>query len=69
MHVTINQFLTESQVLKAKKLKNAKDICKEVIEPNIDSINKKLGQENDPMYLSYAVEYVLTALEIRNEYP
>ena len=68
MQVTINQFLTESQILKAKRLNNAKDICKEVIEPNIDSINQKLGQENDPMYLSYAVEYVLSTLEIRNEY-
>ena len=66
MQVTINQFLTESQILKAKRLNNAKDICKEVIEPNIDSINQKLGQENDPMYLSYAVEYVLSTLEIRN---
>lgn len=41
------------------KLKTAKQIHDEVIKPNISTINKLLGQENDPMYLAYAVEYAL----------
>ena len=61
--VTIDQFLNESQIKKAIELRKAKDICKVIIEPNLDSINKKLGQENDAMYLAYAVEYVVGMLE------
>lgn len=31
-----------------------------IIKPNIERINKALGQENDTLYLAYAVEYVLS---------
>lgn len=58
----IAQFLTNNQIRLCIKLKTAKLICKEVIEPNIEEINKKLGQENDPMYLAYACEYVITLM-------
>jgi hypothetical protein len=34
-------------------------ILSQVIEPNMADINRKLGQENDPRYLTYAVLYVL----------
>lgn len=57
--VTINQFLNEDQLKKAINLKKAKDICTHIIKPNIKEINERLGQENDPMYLAYMVEYVL----------
>jgi len=30
-----------------------------LIEPHMDEINKRLGQENDVSYLAYAVEYAL----------
>jgi len=60
--ITIDQFLNEKQIKEAIDLKNAKDICKEIIEPNIDTINQKLGQENDPMFLAYAAEYVVSQL-------
>jgi hypothetical protein len=33
-------------------------IQQKVIEPNMGEINRKLGQENDPRYLAYAVVYV-----------
>ena len=58
--VTVGDFLTEGQLRKCAKLKTAKLICEEVIKPNIEAINRKLGQENDPMYLAYMVEYLLT---------
>jgi len=60
--ITIDQFLNEDQIKKAIKLKKAKDICRELIEPNLASINSKLGQENDAMYLAYATEYVVSQL-------
>lgn len=38
----------------------AKQVCEKVILPKIEVINKKTGQENDPMYISYAVIYAIT---------
>ncbi len=65
--VTISQFLNDSQIKKALNLKKAKDICTHIIKPNIKEINEKLGQENDPMYLSYMVEYVLNKSGVCDE--
>jgi hypothetical protein len=36
-------------------------ITAELIEPNLARINKAMGQENDPHYLGYAVEFALRA--------
>ncbi len=30
----------------------------EIIQPSLPEINRKLGQENDPRFLAYAVEHV-----------
>lgn len=60
--ITIDQFLNEEQIKKAIQLKKAKEICEEIIKPNIETINTMLGQENDPMYLAYATEYVLSQI-------
>lgn len=61
-HVTIADFLTEAQIKAVIAIYNrggrAKEICEQVIRPNMGAINTKLGQENDPMYLAYACEYV-----------
>ena len=66
-NMTLPQFLTEAQIAEALTL--CKDhggidakgkIQKQVIEPNMVAINKKLGQENDPSYLAYAVVYVFS---------
>lgn len=57
---TLNDFLTDREILRAMELKNAKDICEHVIKPSIDRINKTLGQKNDPMYLAYATEYAIS---------
>lgn len=56
---TISDFLTEAQVEKCVLLETADLIAEHVILPNIDTINQKLGQENDPAYLAYCVEYAV----------
>jgi len=58
-YVTLSDFLTDDQLKKAIELKKARDICDKIIAPNLKEINKKLGQENDALYLAYAVEYAL----------
>lgn len=71
--VTIQDFLTPEEIEKASDLytKCAADdhsapfsvLCaRDIIEPVIDRINRDLGQENDPKYLAYCVEYVMTKL-------
>lgn len=64
--VTLADFLSQNQIETAAKIVNETETGKpridriktEVIEPAIGEINQKLGQENDPTYLAYAVEYV-----------
>lgn len=71
--VVLTDFLTEDEIKRVVMAWNhrkmghgnevgwfAKTICAEVIQPNIARINKALGQENVPMFLAYAVEYVMT---------
>ena len=64
--MTLPQFLTDAQIAKAAKLYKAHGmdavakIQTQVIEPNMATINGKLGQENDARYLAYAVVYVLS---------
>jgi hypothetical protein len=59
-------FLTAAQIAKASALYKAQGmdakakIQAQVIEPNMAAINAKIGQENDPSYLAYAVVYVLS---------
>lgn len=60
LKVTIDQFLTEKEIKKAMKLRTAKLIADQIITPNLERINAALGQENDPMFLGYAVEYVIS---------
>lgn len=74
MKVAIGQFLTEDEINKAIVLYGeleelghpelfARRCCQLIIEPNIDRIDKALGQENLPLFLAYMVEYaVLTAI-------
>ena len=58
--LTLYDFLTDREVKRAIKLGNRVKVRDELIIPNMERINKALGQENDPDYLSYAVEYVMT---------
>lgn len=41
-------------------------ISAEIIEPALERINKKTGQENDARYLGYAIEFALRAAMARS---
>ena len=66
--VILPKFMTDDQIAQAAMLYKAHGvdavakIQAQVIEPNMDTINAKLGQENDARYLAYAVVYVLAQL-------
>lgn len=57
--VTLLDFLTREEIEEARKLQVAREIRNKIIDPNIQRINRALGQKNDPMYLAYMVEYVI----------
>ena len=57
--VKITDFLNEDQIKKCLELKKAHLIHDQVIKENIKEIDDKLGQENDPLYLSYLIEYLI----------
>jgi hypothetical protein len=67
--VRLNDFLSEEEIMLAANLWHgnwprdgksyAERVADTIIKPNMERINKALGQENDPMYLAYCVEYVL----------
>lgn len=69
--VAITDFLTEAEIklavaMHAELSKKgqahyfANKFCEDVTKPNIARINAALGQENDPKYLAYMVEYVVS---------
>ena len=68
-HVTLADFLTEEEIDLAAEM-YAKDsssgyadrVLKRIIQPNMARINRALGQENDPEYLAYCVEYVVSTV-------
>ena len=60
---TPKEFLTPEELKEVFRLKKAKLIKEQIIAPNIERINKTLQQENDPMYLAYALEYVVMVSE------
>lgn len=60
MNVTLDDILTPAQVRQAQKLSpDVKAIQEEVIAPNLENIDRKLGQKNDARYLAYLVLYML----------
>ncbi len=68
--ITIGDFLTPEEIKQAQELYNNTGIktfaaaCKaQIIEPNIKKINAKIGQECDPLFLAYAVEYAILMAE------
>lgn len=68
--ITIQDFLTDDQIEAALTIWQnntipAKEIAEKVIRPAIAEINKKLGQENDPLYLAYCCEYVFNETQRR----
>lgn len=57
--VTLIDFLSLEQIAQADRLSTVEEICDQVIQPNIQAINERLGQENDPMYIAYMTYFVL----------
>lgn len=47
-----NQHMTDSLAMVG-------EIRRRIIEPNMERINKALGQENDATYLAYAIQFAL----------
>jgi hypothetical protein len=69
-HITLQDFLTDEEIEYAAKLYERREatgfaqvVCEQIIRPNMERINKALGQANDPMYLAYAIEYVMNEAE------
>ena len=67
--MTLPDFLTEEQIKQAHELYKsapagtfAARCAKEIIEPNMTEINRRLGQENDARYLAYACEAVFSRM-------
>lgn len=56
--IKIQDFLTEQQIQSCAKLyPNVDAIEHDVIAPNMQEINRKIGQENDSRYIAYAVHF------------
>jgi hypothetical protein len=65
--ISLPDFLTSKQIQQVIEMHQlaspgtfAKNVAEKIIQPNIAEINRKLGQENDPLYLAYVCEYVLS---------
>jgi hypothetical protein len=64
-HITIDRFLLPAEITRALALykrlagtgKFASTLDAEIISPNMERINKALGQDNDSRFLAYAVEF------------
>lgn len=64
--VSIDNFLTDAEAIAFYNNDRASfhSLCRDsLIVPNMERINEALGQENDPDYLAYTVEYALLHTE------
>ena len=59
------EVFTEKMLEDARACKNTEEIRVKVIEPNMAMINEKTGQENDPRYWAYAMEFTLNQIKLR----
>ena len=71
MTVTIRDYLTDDEIrqgiemFKTSSSNFARKFADEVISPVIQRINTKLGQQKDPLFLAYAVQFVIEKVAIR----
>ena len=72
--VAISDFLTPEEVLAAIRIylaakagTFAKQCAEEIILPVLPRINKKLGQENHPLFLAYMVEYAFIQTGVKEK--
>jgi len=76
----LSDFLSQEQIAKCQEIWDehkerystlgvTKKILEEVVAPNIEEINQKLGQENDPRFMSYVIEgFLMGVLPPTEEY-
>lgn len=64
-YICIGDFLTDDEIqqvldiVKAGYHRPVQVICDKITKPNSERINKALGQENDPKFLAYMIEYAI----------
>jgi hypothetical protein len=62
----MEKIFTAEQLQKITELFSDEDAVRrihaEVILPNLDQINERTGQQNDPMYIAYACVYVMSGI-------
>jgi len=69
-NVRLGDFLTDEQIEQVRQIgPNRARLQAEVIEPNINNINVRLGQENDPAYLAYTLVFVLSSVSSKATIP
>lgn len=60
---SLGQFLTDAELERCSFMyrngKRGPDFTREIVEPNIERINRVMKREFDPRYLGYAIEYVM----------
>lgn len=57
---TEDQLQLAAHIIKTHKtggLSPSTKICKKVVEPNIERVNKVVGHECEPMYIAYLLEW------------
>ena len=57
--VKLGDILTDEEIQQAIDLADRQAIEAQLVRPNMERINAALGQENDPTYMAFAIEYVL----------
>jgi hypothetical protein len=68
--ITIGDLLTDKELPKVSRLyvqlkdtgTFARTVCDTYIRPKMTAINRLTGQDNDPMYLAYAVEHAMSKM-------
>ena len=65
--VEVRDILTRQMVDELCLCRTATDIRDRVVLPNMEHINAKTGQENDPMYISYALLHALNRVKSGEE--
>lgn len=69
--VTITDFLTAGEIKKCIAMWERdrgnfhQRVLDEIVKPNMARINEKLGQDNVPGFIAYAIEYALMQSEER----
>ena len=60
MTIKLEDFLTKEEIKLAKTLQVASKIKEHITGPRIKRINETIGQENDPLYLAYLIEFLIS---------